>query len=107
MNVEYEEFENIEDIFMYLSSVAPPMKNVMPINSYKGYVCSFIPLSPIGGDTYLMLYTKGELENGIHEFDVPSKTIKKVESVERADKHYFISMTPKRNTIADKAIEQI
>ena len=107
MNVEYEEFENIEDIFMYLSSVAPPMKNVMPINSYKGYVCSFIPLSPMGGDTYLMLYTKGELENGIHEFDVPSKSIKKVESVERADKHYFISMTPKRNTIADKAIEQI
>ena len=107
MNVEYEEFESIEDIFMYLSSVAPPMKNVMPINSYKGYVCSFIPLSPIGGDTYLMLYTKGELENGIHEFDVPSKTLKKVESVERADKHYFISMTPKRNTIADKAIEQI
>ena len=107
MNVEYEEFESIEDIFMYLSSVAPPMKNVMPINSYKGYVCSFIPLSPIGGDTYLVLYTKGELENGIHEFDVPSKTIKKVESVERADKHYFISMTPKRNTIADKAIEQI
>jgi len=107
MNVEFEEFESIEDIFMYLSSVAPPMKNVMPINSYKGYVCSFIPLSPIGGDTYLMLYTKGELENGIHEFDVPSKTLKKVESVERADKHYFISMTPKRNTIADKAIEQI
>ena len=107
MNVEFEEFESIEDIFMYLSSVAPPMKNVMPINSYKGYVCSFIPLSPMGGDTYLMLYTKGELENGIHEFDVPSKSIKKVESVERADKHYFISMTPKRNTIADKAIEQI
>ena len=107
MNVEFEEFENIEDMLMYLSSVAPPMKNVMPINSYKGYVCSFIPLSPMGGDTYLMLYTKGELENGIHEFDVPSKSIKKVESVERADKHYFISMTPKRNTIADKAIEQI
>ena len=107
MNVEYEEFENIEDLLMYLSSVSSPMKNVMPINSYKGYVCSFIPLSPIGGDTYLMLYTKGELENGIHEFDVPSKTLKKVESVERADKHYFISMTPKRNTIADKAIEQI
>ena len=107
MNVEFEEFENIEDMLIYLSSVAPPMKNVMPINSYKGYVCSFIPLSPMGGDTYLMLYTKGELENGIHEFDVPSKSIKKVESVERADKHDFISMTPKRNTIADKAIEQI
>jgi hypothetical protein len=107
MNVEYEEFENIEDMFMYLASVAPPMKNTMPINSYKGYVCSFIPLSPMGGDTYLMLYTKGELENGIHEFDVVSKSITKVEAVERADKQYFISITPKRNTIADKAIEQL
>ena len=107
MNVEYEEFENIEDLLMYLSSVSSPMKNVMPINSYKGYICSFIPLSPIGGDTYLMIYTKGEQENGIYVFDVTSRSIKKVESVERADKHYFISMTPKRNTIADKAIEQI
>ena len=107
MNVEYEEFENIEDLLMYLSSVSSPMKNVMPINSYKGYICSFIPLSPIGGDTYLMIYTEGEQENGIYEFDVTSRSIKKVESVERADKHYFISMTPKRNTIADKAIEQI
>ena len=51
MNVEYEEFENIEDMFMYLAAVASPMKNTMPINSYKGYVCSFIPLSPTGGDT--------------------------------------------------------
>ena len=79
----------------------------MPINSYKGYICSFIPLSPTGGDTYLMFYTKGELENGIHEFDVTSRSIKKVEAVERADKQYFISITPKRNTIADKAIDQI
>ena len=58
MNVEYEEFENIEDMLMYLTSVAPPMKNFMPINSYKGFVCSFIPLSPAGGDVYLMLYAK-------------------------------------------------
>ena len=48
MNIEYEEFASIEDILMYMSSVAPPMKNTMPINSYKGYVCSFIPLSPGG-----------------------------------------------------------
>ena len=107
MNVEYEEFENIEDMLMYLSSVAPPMKNFMPINSYKGFVCSFIPLSPSGGDTYLMLYTKGELETGIHEFDITTKTIKKVEAIERADKSYFIVMTPIRNTIADKAIDQM
>ena len=107
MNVEYEEFTSIEDMLLFLSSAAPPMKNFMPINSYKGFVCSFIPLSPSGGDTYLMLYTKGELETGIHEFYITTKTLRKVEAIERADKSYFIVMTPIRNTIADKAIEQM
>ena len=107
MNIEYEEFNSIEDMLLFLSSAAPPMKNFMPINSYKGFVCSFIPLSPSGGDTYLMLYTKGELETGIHEFDITTKTLRKVEAIERADKSYFIVMTPIRNTIADKAIEQM
>ena len=58
MNVEYEEFNSIEDMLLFLSSAAPPMKNFMPINSYKGFVCSMIELSPSGGHTYLMLYTK-------------------------------------------------
>ena len=107
MNVEYEEFTSIEDMLLFLSSAAPPMKNFMPINSYKGFVCSFIPLSPAGGDVYLMLYTKCELETGIHEFDITTKTLRKVEAIERADKSYFIVMTPIRNTIADKAIEQM
>lgn len=107
MNVEYEEFDSIEDVFLFLASAAPPMKNTMPVNSYKGYVMSFVPLSPATGDTYLMIYAKGELEEGIYEFDLSSKTYKKVESVERADKSYFISLTPKRNTIADKAIENL
>ena len=107
MNVEYEEFTSIEDMLLFLSSAAPPMKNFMPINSYKGFVCSFIPLSPSCGDTYLMLYTKGELETGIHEFDITTKTLRKVEAIARADKSYFIVMTPIRNTIADKAIEQM
>jgi len=26
MHIEYEEFETIEDIFMYMASAAPPMK---------------------------------------------------------------------------------
>ena len=104
MNVEYEELDSIEDVFLFLASAAPPMKNTMPVNSYKGYVMSFVPLSPATGDTYLMIYAKGDLEEGIYEFDLSSKTYKKVESVERADKSYFISLTPKRNTIADKAI---
>ena len=107
MNVEYEEFTSIEDMLLFLSSAAPPMKNFMPINSYKGFVCSFIPLSQTGGETYLMLYTKGDLETGIHEFDITTKTIKKVEAIERAAKSYFIVMTPLRNTIAYKAIEQM
>ncbi len=107
MHIEYEEFDTIEDFFMYMASAAPPMKNTMPVNSYKGYVMSFIPLSPITGETFLMLYSKGTLEPGIYEFDVTSKSLKKVESIERADKVYFISITPKRNTIADVAIENL
>ena len=107
MHVEYEEFESVEDLLMYMASAAPPMKNTMPISSYKDYVMSFIPLSPSTGETYLMLYSKGTLEPGIYEFDVSLKSFKKVESVERADKVYFISLTPKRNTIADVAIENL
>ncbi len=107
MKVEYEEFESVEDLLMYMASAAPPMKNTMPISSYKGNVMSFIPLSPATGETYLMLYAKGSLETGIYEFDVASKSFKKVEGVERADKVYFISLTPKRNTIADAAMENL
>jgi len=107
MQIEYEEFDTIEDFFMYMASAAPPMKNTMPVNSYKGYVMSFIPLSPATGETYLMLYSKGSLEPGIYEFDVASKSYKKVKTIERADKVYFISLTPKRNTIADVAIESL
>jgi len=107
MHVEYEEFDTIEDFFMYMASAAPPMKNTLPVNSYKGYIMSFIPLSPATGETYLMLYAKGTLESGIYEFDVASKSFKKVEAIERADKVYFVSITPKRNTIADVAIENL
>jgi hypothetical protein len=107
MHIEYEEFESVQDFFMYLASAAPPMKNTMPINSYKDFVMSFIPLSPSTGETYLMLYAKGSLEPGIYEFDVFSKSYKKVESIERADKAYFISITPKRNTIADEALKNL
>jgi len=107
MHIEYEEFNSIEDIFMYMSSVAPPMKNAMPINSYKGYVFSFIPLSPSTGDTYLLIYAKGTLGDRILEYDLNTHSYKKVESIERADKNYFIVLTPKRNTIADVALEKL
>ena len=107
MHIEYEEFESVEDIFMYMSSVVPPMKNTMPINSYKGYVFSFIPLSPSTGDVYLLIYTKGKLDGKILEFDINTHSYKKVNSIERADKIYFIVLTPKRNTIADVALEKL
>jgi len=107
MQIEYEEFDTIEDVFMYMASAAPPMKNTMPVNSYKGYVMSFIPLSSSNGDTYLMIYAKGTLDPGIYEFELSSKSFKKVNSIERADKNYFISLTPKKNTIADSAIEKL
>jgi hypothetical protein len=107
MHIEYEEFDSIEDILMYMASAAPPMKNTMPINSYKGYIMAFIPLSGASGDTYLMIYAKGILESGIYEFDMSSKSFKKVNSIERADKNYFVSLTPKRNTIADEAIKNL
>ena len=107
MNVEFEEFDSAEDLFLYMACVATPMKNILPINSYKGYICSIIPLSHSETDTYLMVFTKGKLENGILEFDVNTKTYKKVESIERSDKTYFIVMSPNRNTIADAAIEKL
>ena len=107
MDIEFEEFDSIEDIFLYMASIAPPMKNYLPINSYKGYICSIIPLSHSGSETYLMVFTKGTLENGIFEFDVNTKTYKKVETIERSDKTYFVVMTPKRNTIADAAIKKL
>ena len=107
MHIEYEEFATVEDLFLYMASAAPPMKNTMPINSYKGYIMAFIPLSPANGDTYLMIYAKGSLESGIYEFDVNSQSFKKVDSIERADKIYFVSLTPKRNTIADEAIKNL
>jgi len=107
MHIEYEEFDNIEDLFLYMASAAPPMKNTMPINSYKGYIMAFIPLNPMTGDTYLMIYAKGSLESGIYEFDVNSQSFKKVDAIERADKIYFVSLTPKRNTIADEAIKNL
>ena len=107
MHIEYEEFDSIEDLFLYMASAAPPMKNTMPINSYKGYIMAFIPLSPTTGDTYLMIYAKGILAYGIYEFDVNSNSFKKVDAIERADKNYFVSLTPKRNTIADEAIKNL
>src|ERR671934_328520 len=104
MKFEFEEFSNVEEVFLYLISIAPPMKQVLPVSSYKGYVFSIVPLTPLSGDVLMMVYTKGKIESGMVEFDISTKKYKTVNTVERADKNYFIVLTPKSATIADGAI---
>ena len=107
MKFEFEEFETIEDVLVYLVSVAPYMKQILPISSYKGYVFSMVPITPLSGETLLMIYTKGNMEQGMYEFDISTKKQKLVSVMERADKNYFIVISPRRDTIADAAINQI
>ncbi len=107
MNFEFEEFNSPEDIFVYMSTMAPPMKNMLPINSYKGYIFSLIPLNLTTGDMYLMIYTKGKIDEKMLEFDMNQKKYRAVEIAERTDKNYFVVLTPKRNTIADAAIKEL
>jgi hypothetical protein len=107
MKFEFEEFTSVEEVFMYLVSVAPYMKQILPVSSYRGYVFSIVPLSPVSGDVLMMVYTKGTLNPGMLEFDVSTKKYKTVNSVERADKNYFIILTPSRATIADDAIVEL
>jgi hypothetical protein len=104
MKFEFEEFSTVEDVFLYLVSVAPYMKQVLPVSSYKGYVFSIVPLTPLSGDVLMMIYTKATIEPGMIEFDISTKKYKTVTSVERADKNYFIILTPKSATVADNAI---
>jgi len=33
MDVEFEEFDTVEEIFLYMACVASPMKNILTINS--------------------------------------------------------------------------
>ena len=107
MKFEFEEFETIEDVLVYLVSVAPYMKQILPISSYKGYVFSMVPITPLSGETLLMIYTKGNMDQGMYEFDISAKKHKLVSVMERADKNYFIVISPRRDTIADAAITQI
>jgi len=104
---EFEQFSTIEEVFLYLVAVAPYMKQILPVSSYKGYVFSLVPLNPLSGDVFLMVYTKGSIEAGIVEFDISTKKYKPVRSVERADKNYFIILIPKSTSVSDSAIAQL
>src|SRR5919197_5464208 len=107
MKFEFEEFSNVEDVFLYLVSIAPPMKQVLPVSSYKGYVFSVVPLTPLSGDVLMMGYTRATLEPGMIEFDLSTKKYKIVTAVERADKNYFIVLKPIKASLADSAIEYL
>jgi hypothetical protein len=107
MKFEFEEFATVEDVFLYLVSVAPYMKQVMPVSSYKGYIFSLVPLTPVSGDILMMIYTKGTLEPGLVEFDISTKKYRPVTAVERADKNYFVVLTPKLATLAEQAIKNL
>jgi hypothetical protein len=107
MTFEYEEFATVEDVFLYMVSVAPYMKQVLPISSYKGYIFSIVPLTPLTGEILMMIYTKGKIEPGLVEFDVSTKKFKPVNAVERADRNYFIVLTPNVATLADEAIANL
>ena len=104
---EFEEFSTIEDVFVYLVAVAPYMKQVLPVSSYKDYVFSLVPLTPLSGDVFVMVYTKGSIKAGMVEFDISTKKYKPVTVVERADKNYFIILIPKRTSVSDSAIAQL
>ncbi|MGN6630387.1 MAG: hypothetical protein ACTHKJ_11040 [Candidatus Nitrosocosmicus sp.] len=107
MKFEYEEFETIEEVLIYLVSVAPYMKQVLPISSYKDHIFSMVPVTPLSGDVLLMIYTKGKLDKGMYEFDISTKKYKLVTAVERADKNYFIAINPVKDTLADSALEEL
>ena len=92
---------------MYLASVTAPLKNTMPVNSYKNHVMAIMPMGSHGTERLIVIYAKGNLEPGIYEFDVSTKSYRQVTSVERADKFYFVVLTPVRNTLADKALANI
>ena len=104
---EFEEFSTIEDVFLYLVAVAPYMKQVLPVSSYKGYVFSLVPLTSLSGDVFLMVYTKGNINAGMVEFDISTKKYNSVTAVERADKNYFIILIPKSTSVSDSAIAQL
>ena len=107
MKFEFEEFSSIEDLLLYMASIAPYMKQVLPITYYKGYLLSIVPITQLSTEILMMVYVKTEMPTGLIEFDISTRKYKTVPAVERADKNYFIILKPKIATIADTAIKEI
>jgi hypothetical protein len=104
---EFEEFSTIEDVFLYLVAIAPYMKQILPVSSYRGYVFSFVPLTPLSGDVVIMVYAKGSIDPGMVELDISTKKYNLVTGIERADKNYFIILIRKSRSISDSVIAQL
>jgi hypothetical protein len=109
VKIEFEEYSTIEDIFLYLiaTEYTPEVNHLLPVSLYKGYVFSIVPSSPLSGEVLTMVYTKGNIDTGIVEFDISSKKYKSVTAFERTDKYYFIITTPKSSSISDSAIVKL
>jgi hypothetical protein len=109
VNIEFEEYSTIEDIFLYLIAVeyTPEVKHLLPVSLYKDYVFSIVPLSPLSGEVLTMVYTKGKIDTGIIEFDISTKKYRSVTAFERTDKYYSIILTPKSSSISDSAIAKL
>jgi hypothetical protein len=107
MKFEFEEFSSIEDLLLYMASIAPYMKQVLPLTYYKGYLLSIIPISQLSSEILMMVFVKTEISTGLIEFDISTGKYKSVQSIERADKNYFIIINPKSTTLADKAIANL
>jgi hypothetical protein len=109
VKIEFEEYSTIEDIFLYLiaEEYIPEVKHLLPVSLYKGYVFSIVPLSPLSGEVLTMIYTKGQIDTGIVEFDILTKKYRSVTAFERTDKYYFIITTPKSSSISDSAVAKL
>lgn len=107
MKFEFEEFATVEEVLVYMVTIAPLMKQILTVNAYKGYTFVMIPIAPFSGDPILMVYAKATIEPGLLEFDISTQKYKKVATMERADKSYFVVTKPKQNTLADQAIAQL
>ncbi|MGD1835977.1 MAG: hypothetical protein ACPKQO_09680 [Nitrososphaeraceae archaeon] len=107
MKFEYEEFSSIEDILSYMVSVAPYMKQLLPLTCYKGYIFSLVPITQFSSDVLMMIYTKKDIKEGMIEFDIATRIYKNVSEMNRADKNYFIILKPKSTTLADEAIKRL
>ena len=73
MKFEFEEFDTVEEDFLSTCFVHRSMNRSCPLISTKGYIFSLVQFIPLSGDVLMMIYTKGRLDPGLLEFNIPTK----------------------------------